>query len=1231
MDSTDDSKTIPLLTYSNWGVWHQKFKGYLQFKGMAAALTDAASAHSEKALGAITHYVGVEFLHVVSGAATAKAAWEDLHAIFAQRSAANYAQQMQEYFNFEQKSGESVSAYVARLTALVHDIRTAGGTIEARDQLIRMLTGLRSEFHTISTIIQNEDPLPSIHAATAKLLVEEKNVVPKHSTDAAFFNYNRGQNSSSGSSFGNRWKDHSRSGRSPSRFRSRDSRGHSSDRHSNRREHSRDRNNSRDRGNSHDRKSSMRCWICGKKGHKKHECWHNKEGQSDRQGQPNREVTFVSTHTAADKIQFRADEWVIDTGAGRHSTGNMEVFSDIRPLNTPHIMQYGNGEELEATHVGTVTFYPSGGVLRRITMNHVLYVPGQQANLMSVRQISRSGGELHTSSSDGTCSITYKGNTVMTTETHESGLWTVKGCSYKSLSKELNYLASVLQRKGRTAQSAQTATAEKWHRRYGHLSYKSLATMVQKDLVTGIDTSPAAFQEADKTPCEQCQQSRQTRQPFKSTGRSSSKVLELLHSDLCGPISPPTLEGERYVVTLQDDHTGLSMVQLVKNKSDTAASIKHMITRMECQTGQKVRQVRTDNGTEYVNSTLSAYFSSKGIIQQHTMPFSPEQNGMAERVNRTLMERARAMLMESGLQQELWGEAVITANFLRNRALSAGRESTPFEMFFEKKPDVSFLRPFGSTAYVHIPKEKRSGKLAARSETGRMVGYLSEGAGYRIYMPAEGRFVHSRNVTFLEDQPPPADSTKTTGGPSKRVTFQLDDDTDELPDELPALDDPDDLPSDDSEESDDETAGGPTAAAPAAGGQLAAGTAAAAGAAATNSGRPVRSTRGQHSRYTDFSMTATDSTNITIPEPKTYTEALESEQHEQWQQAMDDEYNSLLELGTWTLVKTPPDITPIPVKWVYKVKRDGSGRIERFKARLVAKGFKQQEGIDYNEVYAPVSKYSTFRTLMAMAAEDDLEVHQLDIKTAFLQGELAELVYIEQPQGYEEGSSNMCCLLKKAIYGLKQAPRTWHTRLSQELESMGFTASEADPGLYVRHDKHESTYLLSYVDDILIISKQLSTVISTKQRLMAAFDARDLGEAVTYLGINIYRDRGSRSISLVQQRMATDIINNFNLAESKAVTVPINGSVKLTKEEGAPLSKDVPYQQLVGSLMYMSVCSRPDISFAVGAMSRFMSCPTTVHWQAAKTAARYLKGTADYGITYGGSSSNSSKQDHWLL
>jgi hypothetical protein len=362
-----------------------------------------------------------------------------------------------------------------------------------------------------------------------------------------------------------------------------------------------------------------------------------------------------------------------------------------------------------------------------------------------------------------------------------------------------------------------------------------------------------------------------------------------------------------------------------------------------------------------------------------------------------------------------------------------------------------------------------------------------------------------------------------------------------------------------------------------------------------------------------------------IPEPTTFKEAMQSEYADEWLQAMNEEVNSLFEQGTWEQVPIPPGVKPIPVKWVYKVKRDGQGNFERFKARVVAKGFKQQEGIDYDEVFAPVTKYTTFRIIMSIAATEDLEIEQLDIKTAFLQGELAERIYIQQPEGFKEGSDGMCCLLNKAIYGLKQAPRVWYERLHKELVTLGFTASDADPGLYIYNDKLVRIYLLVYVDDILLVGKDLALIRSIKDKLMAVFEAHDLGTANTYLGINVIRDRESGTITIVQQRMADDVISKFDFTNVKPVTVPMSNSVKLTKEEGAPLDKlRFPYSQLVGSLMYLSVCTRPDLSYSVGALARYMANPTTVHGQAARTIGKYLKGTSNLGIAYGGISTNNS-------
>jgi len=310
-------------------------------------------------------------------------------------------------------------------------------------------------------------------------------------------------------------------------------------------------------------------------------------------------------------------------------------------------------------------------------------------------------------------------------------------------------------------------------------------------------------------------------------------------------------------------------------------------------------------------------------------------------------------------------------------------------------------------------------------------------------------------------------------------------------------------------------------------------------------------------------------------------------------------------------------VQPIPVKWVFKVKHAADGSIERYKARLVAKGFAQQHGIDYNEVFAPVGKHTTLRALLAVVCTEDFELHQLDVKTAFLNGTLDEDIWMQQPPGYEQRGVQYACHLKKALYGLKQAPRAWHIRLNHELKQAGFDVSAADPGLYVMRKGGDRVYVLVYVDDMLIAAQSISAIQEVKQRLRDVFDIHDLGEAHRFLGMEITRDRASHTLKLSQQRAAATLVNKYGLGDANSRCVPISAGVHLSGE-GELLDTDAyPYSELVGSLLYLSVCTRPDLAQAVGVLARYMSRPAVEHWQIAKGVLRYVAGTTDHGIIFG--------------
>jgi hypothetical protein len=688
--------------------------------------------------------------------------------------------------------------------------------------------------------------------------------------------------------------------------------------------------------------------------------------------------------------------------------------------------------------------------------------------------------------------------------------------------------------------------------------------------------------------------------------------------DLCGPIEE-TRGGNRYIATFKDDYSGMSWVLLTPNKQKLWLAVRGQLEYLMTQQDKLIKTVRTDNGTEYVNKEMDSYLSSLGIRHEHSMAYTPQQNGEAEWLNRTLLEKARSMLSEAQLPLDMWGEAIMTANYLRCVTPVAGKVKTPWELFYGVKPDLSNLRAFGCRAYVMIPKQLRKHKLAEVSATGIMVGYANTGGkgpggkGWRILMDDDGDVKNSRDVSF--------DETCFPGSEDCDVPSLVDTVSDSDADDGDSDEEEEDTPqpgNSDSQTSDSSESPSPT---PPQNSSSDSGNSSSSGSGSSDSGggNSISAPRAARNRQAPRWLQDDYIALAKIAEPATFREAVQGENAELWKTASDEEMASILQNDTWEVVQKPPGANVIDVKWVYKVKYSTSGQVQRFKARLVAKGYKQEEGIDYDEVFAPVSKYTSIRALLALVAAEDLELELLDIKTAFLNGTLQEEVYINHPPGYPQGPPGTVLKLKKTLYGLKQAPRAWHQRLNEELNRVGFTASVADPGLYVyTKDSGSTAHIMVYVDDLLIASSDKKLIGHIKQQLMTAFDARDMGAATAYLGMKIERDRGSRTLKLSQTLMAEELVKKYNMQDSKGKTTPGSLNIKLTAEEGDPLDTEkFPYSQLVGAMMYLAVCTRPDIAYIVGAAARFMAKPTTVHWQVAKSVLRYLSGTTHYGITFG--------------
>ena len=425
--------------------------------------------------------------------------------------------------------------------------------------------------------------------------------------------------------------------------------------------------------------------------------------------------------------------WVLDTGASRHMTSNKSILLNSRPVTEDITITFGNGGTGRATAVGEVLLHTSDATF---LLKDVLYIPEALENLISVRHAAKRGLEFNFRANS--CEISLAGTRLAVASSTGDSIYYLTGRSESSTAESNSALVS-----------RPKETARLWHERFGHLGYYNLAKL--PSMVTGIHTTADEFKKAaseDDGFCEQCVLGKQHRSPFQPSESATTRPLALVHTDLCGPLPVTSMGGSNYFVTLLDDYSKLSIVRPLGHKSDTAAVVKDTLKLLENQSGYRVQRLRCDNGTEYINNDLKTFCTDNGIKLETTVRYTPEQNGAAERLNRTLMDKVRPMLAATSLPKYLWAEAVVTANYVRNRSPVAGMHKTPYELFFGTKPDVSNLRTFGVRAYALIPKQLRN-KLENTSEPGHFIGYPPGTKGYRILLD-DGRVIISRDVTFVE-------------------------------------------------------------------------------------------------------------------------------------------------------------------------------------------------------------------------------------------------------------------------------------------------------------------------------------------------------------------------------------------------------------------------------------------------------------------------------------------------
>ncbi|KAF7371927.1 polyprotein [Mycena venus] len=779
-------------------------------------------------------------------------------------------------------------------------------------------------------------------------------------------------------------------------------------------------------------------------------------------------------------------------------------------------------------------------------------------------------------------------------------------------------------------------TWDEWHRALGHLNFKSLRHLKSHDMVKGMQVRD---EKADMQQCIACIQGKAHVRPFpQEAQRKYENIGDMTYTDLWGKARTRGIRGEHYFISFTDGHGFRSKVAFLKSKEgdEVLDKIKKYVAFVETQTGKKPRRFRFDNGKEYVNQKTLDWLESQGIEWELTAPHSSAQNGVAERLNRTIIERACAMLISAHLPLSCWPEAVAYSFYLKNlsptRALSTN--ITPHEAFWKSKPDISNVHEFGSKFWV-LRQGISLSKLEPKARQYIFVGVSEHSRAYRYYNPGSRQILTSRNVTFEKPQadsnghehfhpaPEPAPLPPTLEGEHENGNCSVGSTPNLAPAPTTFYREPQPLISEATPEPDEEEE-------------------------SENASPPPPSrnpTPTIHVRGKDIPLrapssriaakAAKDSAHLTFAlaaetaaefddDPKTLAQARTAPDWQQFHAAMVSEKNQLERLGTWDLVELPAGRKAIASKWVWRRKRDATGKVAKHKARLVADGSRQIPGIDFHETYSPTIRLETFRFLLALAARYQLKVHGIDVVAAYLNGKLEETVYMKQPPDFDDGTGCVC-KLKLSIYGLRQSGRNWNQKLDTAFKSLGFTRLIADQCVYIRREPATSspTIVAVHVDDMTLFAHTNGELTQLKGELASQFNVTDLGPLTQILGMEITRNDSDGSIQLTQANYALRVLESVGMHNCKPVSTPLDHNVKLTAlPDGDPRIGDTAFRHTylssLGKLMYLAVGTRPDLAYAVQHLSQFSQRPAAEHMSALKHVFRYLRGTYSLGILFRG-------------
>lgn len=927
-------------------------------------------------------------------------------------------------------------------------------------------------------------------------------------------------------------------------------------------------------------KKNLICHYCKKPGHIVWQCtkWKadgrppkkEKTVKNERTEKDNAtNMTLIALTSNVLAIECDHDHWFVDNGATNHITHRNDLFETFEYFNDSYKVTTANGDSVGAVGKGSITVEAFvNGQPERITLSDVWYVPSIKKNLFSVLSAQDKHLESEFQSKSEVCKLIISGKVKLVG----------KRCRYGGLFK-LSLRNVKPTKESQANVTCNDNVLQLYHERLGHQNKRHIKTFLSHELGIHVDL--------DSELCEGCIYGKAHRRRFGTRERAKAQG-ELMHSDVCGPFVN-SMSGYRYFVIFKDDYSKFRYVYFIKEKSEVPDKLKIMLAETKA-TGHVVKELLSDNGGEFDSSKFREILEQNGIRQRLTMPYSPQQNGCSERDNRTIVETARSIMhAHEELPQGLWAEMINTATYILNRSGVSGIEGkTPYEIWIGRKPSVKHLRIVGSSCYAHVPKQCRK-KMEKKAVKGILIGY-DNNDGYRIWCNATRKLIRSRDVSF--DEKPLVNKSATFAKEGTWVQLKNEPKENETQEEdlqEEVVEDGVQEGEDEGRESDENDY-------------------------ENSEARNLRdrSKIKKPIRFENNVMNASVDI-LEIFEPLSYEEAMRCDQQEEWSEAMTQELKSLNENETWVLEKLPQGKKAIPCKWVYKIKSNPDGSVEKYKARLVIKGFSQRKGEDYDQTFSPVAKSGTIRALISIAASENMSLTQFDVSTAFLYGKLEEEVFMKQPEGYVDGSDSVC-RLQRSLYGLKQAPRCWNKRFSDFLIKLGFVKSDADPCLFVKKEEKDILLIALYVDDGLLASNNLSLKEDFIRSLKKEFKIT-VKPASYYLGLEIERIEDG-SIRISQLTYTKKLLERFGMANCKMVSTPITKEQNQPGKDDEPRTEHFPYRQAVGALMYLMTGTRPDIAYAVSVASRTLENPSWNDWIRVKRIFRYLQGTSSYGIIY---------------